>query len=96
MVVSPVIMCFSPEVDVLAELVVGAIGIDALRNVSSRRAVNLIVVGALTALLSAALISLRCAWAAIGSMMIAGHLRNERGRGWDLPSRLKERLLSTQ
>lgn len=36
MVVSPVIMCFSPEVDVLAGLVVGAIGIDALRNVSSR------------------------------------------------------------
>ncbi len=33
----PIVLCLSPEVDLVAGLIVGAIGIDALRHVSHRR-----------------------------------------------------------
>ena len=41
---SPVCNCLSPEVDLFAAFVIGAIGIDALRHVSHRRQLVLVVV----------------------------------------------------
>lgn len=74
----------------------GALLLSSHQRVVLFGAVNLVIVAGLSWLLSAGVISLWCAWAAIGSVVFAHHLRQEQGRGWDLPSKLRERLSSAR
>jgi hypothetical protein len=64
----------------------GPLLLSSHRRIAIFGAVNVFIVAVLTWLLSVALISLWCAWAAIGSIVFADHLRRERGHAWRWPN----------
>lgn len=74
----------------------GPLLLSSHRRIAVFGAINVVIVGALTWLLSIALISLWCAWAAIGSIVFADHLRRERGHAWRWPNAADRHPLSAR